>query len=49
MQKLQLLAPRDMGSTPKMRGGNCGDGGDKRRTASRLGDVMKRPKRVLCF
>ena len=37
------------GSVPKMRCGNCGDGGDKRRTASRLGDVMKRPKRVLCF
>ena len=30
-----------------MRGGNCGDGGDKRRTASRHGDVMKRPKRDL--
>ena len=43
------LAPRNMGSVPKMRYGNCGDGGDKRRAASRLGDVMKRPKRVLYF
>ena len=29
-----------------MRGENCGDNGDKLRSASRLGDVMKRPKRV---
>ena len=41
------LSPRNMGSVPKMRCRNCGDGGDKRRTASRHGDVMKRPKRVL--